>query len=259
MKLVLTSVTDTVGTITFNHASRHNALSTALIDDMIEALEEMAATSVRVVIIRAPKGSRVWSAGHDVNELPTSGRDPLTYNDSLRKAVRTIQEFRAPVIAMIEGSVWGGACELAMSCDLLIAGEDTTFAITPAKIGVPYNLSGVLNFMKITSMQVIKEMLFAAQPISARRAADVGIVNHVIPIELLETFTNQFAAVIAENAPMVIAILKEELKVLSESHPLNPEAFERVQALRRAVYDSEDYQEGIRAFFEKRKPVFSGA
>jgi len=77
--------------------------------------------------------------------------------------VRVVQLHPCPVIAMIEGTVWGGACELVMSCDLIIAAEDTTLAMTPAKLGVPYNLSGILNLMKVADMPFIKEMLFTAQ------------------------------------------------------------------------------------------------
>jgi methylmalonyl-CoA decarboxylase len=258
MDLVLEAVVDSIGTITLNNSKTHNALSADLLDALIAGLEHMRLAQARVVILRAPPGAKVFSAGHDIRELPLSGRDPLTFNDPLRRAVRAIEEHPAPVIAMIEGSVWGGACELVMSCDLLIASEHSTFAITPAKLGVPYNLSGVLNLSKSVSMPLIKEMLFTAQPFSAAWARDAGLVNRVVPADQLEAQTRELCVRILQNSPMVIAILKEEMRVLSEAHPLNPEAFERIQSLRRAIYDSDDYKEGIRAFFEKRPPVFQG-
>ncbi len=259
MPLVLTSVTDSLGVITLNNPQKRNALSSELINEITRALEAIAKLDVRVVILRSGAGQKVWSAGHDVNELPQKGgRDPLTYTDPLRQVIRAIHEHPHPVIAMVEGSVWGGACELVISCDLVVASENASFTITPAKLGVPYNLSGVLNFMRASHVLFIKEALFTGQSISAQRALEVGFVNHVIPLEELETFTFQLAARIAENAPMVVSVLKEQLRVLNEAAPLNPEAFERVQALRRAVYDSDDYKEGISAFFDKRKPSFSG-
>jgi methylmalonyl-CoA decarboxylase len=258
MDLLIEAVADSIGTITLNNPRMHNALSAALLDALISALERMKRAQVRAVILRAPPGAKVFSAGHDVKELPLSGRDPLTFIDPLRRAIRAVEEHPAPVIAMIEGSVWGGACELVMSCDLLVASEQSTFAITPAKLGVPYNLSGVLNFSKSVSMPLIKEMLFTAQPVSAAWARDAGIVNRVVPADQLESVTRELCAGILQNSPMVIAILKEEMRVLSEAHPLNPEAFERIQSLRRAIYNSEDYKEGIQAFFEKRRPVFQG-
>ena len=256
--LVKTSVENAIGTITLNSPQNHNALSIALIEDIKRVAAELKACGIRVVVLRAAPGAKVWSAGHDVRELPTNGRDPLTYNDPLRQLVRAVQETPVPVIAMIEGSVWGGACELVMSCDVVFAAEDATFAITPARLGVPYDIAGVLNFMQRASLPIIKEMLFTAQPMSADRALQVGIVNQVFPIQQLESATYQLAAQITRNSLLVIALLKEELRVLSAATPLTPEGFERIQALRRQIYDSSDYQEGIKAFFEKRMPRFTG-
>lgn len=258
MDLVQDLVVDEVGTITLNNLRMHNALSGSLLDGVIVALERMKSARARVVILRAQPGAKVFSAGHDVRELPLTGRDPLDFLDPLRRAVRAIEEHPAPVIAMIEGSVWGGACELVMSCDMIVASADSTFAITPAKLGVPYNLAGVLNLSKSVSMPRIKEMLFTAQPFPAAWVRDAGLVNQVVPTDQLESATRELCARILRNSPTVITILKEELRVLSDAHPLNPEAFERIQSLRRAIYNSEDYKEGIRAFFEKRAPVFTG-
>ena len=251
-------ISDRIGVITLNNASKHNALSTALIDELCAALEEMLLAAVRVVVLRAASGVKVFSAGHDVRELPTNGRDPLTYGDPVRRVIRMIELFPAPVIAMVEGSVWGGACELVMSCDLIVAADDSTFAVTPAKMGMPYNISGVQNFLNTGGMPLCKEMLFTAQPIRVSRLVDRGIVAHAVARGELESLTHRIAEQIANNSPLVISLLKEELRLLSTSHNLAPETFERVQAMRRQVYDSEDYQEGIRAFFEKRKPRFEG-
>jgi len=256
--LIELKVTDNVGEITLNNPLKHNALSTALIEELCTALEEMLLEQVRVVILRAPSGARVFSAGHDVRELPTNGRDPLTYNDPIRRVIRMIELFPAPVIAMVEGSVWGGACEVVMSCDMIVASDDSTFAVTPAKLGMPYNISGVQNFLNAGGMPLCKEMLFTAQPISVHRLVAQGIVSHALPRQKLEALTRTIAEQIARNSPLVISLLKEELRLLSASHNLGPEAFERVQAMRRQVYDSDDHQEGVRAFFEKRAPRFHG-
>ena len=222
------------------------------------ALSDLTGAGARAIILRAHKGAKVWSAGHDVRELPTNGRDPLTYDDPLRRVVRVIKESPTPIIAMVEGGVWGGACEMVMSCDLVIAAEGTTFAITPAKLGVPYDIEGTLSFMQSVSLPVIKEMLFTAQPMPADRALRVGLINQVVPAERLESATTEMAGYMIQNSPLVISLLKEQLRVLGEAHPLNPEGFQRIQAIRRRIYDSADYQEGIRSFFERRAPQFQG-
>jgi methylmalonyl-CoA decarboxylase len=236
-----------------------NALSVALIDALSSALDDSQPPDIRAVVIRAARGARIYSAGHDVRELPTNGRDPLTYNDPLRQVVRRIETHPVPIIAMVEGSVWGGACELVLSCDLVVAAAEASFALTPARLGVPYNLSGILNFMKVADMHFMKEMLFTSRAVPAGRMAAYGVVNAVVPAEELEGTTADLAADIASSSPLVLRIMKEELRVLSNAHPLTPESYERIQSLRREVYDSDDYQEGIRAFLEKRRPSFRGS
>ena len=258
MASILSNVDGFVGTITLNHPEKRNALSETLVGSIIHALEEFRARKLRAVVVRALPGSRVWSAGHDVGELPEGRRDPLGWDDPLRNLIRQIESFPAPVIAMIEGTVWGGASETVFACDLIVAVPETTFAVTPAKLGVPYNVSGMLTFLNATSLRIVKEMAFSAQPIGAERAERLGIINHVVPAAELETFTYDFAARIAQNAPLAVAVMKEQLRILAGAHPMSPQGFERVQGLRRVVYDSRDYQEGIRAFKEKRKPVFTG-
>ena len=258
MSLVQVDIRDSVAWITLANPPV-NALSSALMDELSAALREHRPPEVRAAVIRAARGVKVFSAGHDVRELPTNGRDPLTYNDPLRTLVRNVETYPAPIIAMIEGSVWGGACELALSCDLVLAGSETTFALTPARLGVPYNLSGTLNLLKVADMHFIKEMLFAARPVAAQRLATCGVLNAVFPIDELEEATRSMAADIVSASPLVHRVMKEELRVLSNAQPLTPEAYERIQSLRREVYDSDDYQEGIRAFLEKRRPVFHGS
>jgi methylmalonyl-CoA decarboxylase len=258
MPLITTTFDAPIGTITLANPAKRNALSAALIDEIIAALAEFRARKARVVVLRAQPGVNVWSAGHDVGELPTGGRDPLGWDDPLREVIREIELFPAPVIAMIEGGVWGGACETVLACDLIIAAPNATFAVTPAKLGVPYNVSGMLTFLNATSLRIVKEMAFTAMPIGAERAERLGMINYVVPAEELETFTYDFAARIGENAPLSISVMKEQLRILAGAHPMSPQGFERVQGLRRVVYDSGDYKEGIRAFLEKRRPAFTG-
>jgi methylmalonyl-CoA decarboxylase len=258
MPYIIAKVAEQIGTITLDHDRRRNALSGPLVKEVIAALSSFRQAKVRVVILRAKKGAKVFSAGHDVAELPESRRDPLGWDDPLRQLVREIENFPGPVIAMVEGSVWGGATETVFACDFIVATETATFAVTPAKLGVPYNVGGLLTLLNATGLRMAKEMTFTGRPIDAVRAEHHGMVNYVVPIAEIETFTFQLATQMAENAPLSVAVMKEQLRILAGAHTMSPQGFERVQGLRRVVYDSHDYQEGIRAFKEKRKPVFRG-
>ncbi|HAJ4249069.1 TPA: methylmalonyl-CoA decarboxylase [Escherichia coli] len=237
-----------VAVIEFNYGRKLNALSKVFIDDLMQALSDLNRPEIRCIILRAPSGSKVFSAG----------RDPLSYDDPLRQITRMIQKFPKPIISMVEGSVWGGAFEMIMSSDLIIAASTSTFSMTPVNLGVPYNLVGIHNLTRDAGFHIVKELIFTASPITAQRALAVGILNHVVEVEELEDFTLQMAHHISEKAPLAIAVIKEELRVLGEAHTMNSDEFERIQGMRRAVYDSEDYQEGMNAFLEKRKPNFVG-
>jgi methylmalonyl-CoA decarboxylase len=255
--LVDVSLESNIGTLTMNYGEKCNVLSQPLVDELVVAFGDLRRRHARVAILRARDGAQVWSAGHDVNELPLR-RDPLGWDDPLRHLIREIELFPAPVIAMIEGTVWGGASETAFACDLIVAAPNATFAVTPARLGVPYNVSGMLTFLNAAAIRIVKEMAFTAKPMTAERAERLGIINYVVPVEELAAFTLQIAQDIAANAPLSISIMKEQLRILAGAHSMSPELFERVQGLRRIVYDSHDYEEGIRAFKEKRRPVFRG-
>ena len=259
MSIVEFEIAEHIGTITLNHKEKLNALSHELVQGIIAALNDFREQSVRVVILRAKPGVKVFSAGHDVWELPVDGRDPLGWDDPLRYLIREIETFPAPVVAMIEGTVWGGACETILACDLIICSPTTTFAVTPARLGVPYNVSGVLTFFNAAPYRLVKEMAFTAKPVSAQRAEQVGMINYVVADDEIEAFTYEMARGITHNAPLSISVMKDQLRILAGAHTMSPQGFERIQGLRRVVYDSKDYKEGIQAFKEKRQPVFTGA
>ena len=204
MAQVLTELKGGIGIITLNNVERRNCLSEAMLGGIEQSIHELTARRARAVIIRAPKGSKVWSAGFDIRELPDPGIDPLGYNDDLAVALRAVQNCPVPVIAMIEGSVWGGACDLAVTCDLAVGTRSSTFAITPAKLGVPYTTTGLMRFIGAMPMHIVKELFFTAQPISAARARELGVLNHLVEPEELEAYTFALAGRIIENSPLAI-------------------------------------------------------
>jgi methylmalonyl-CoA decarboxylase len=258
MSLVETALTDGIATITMIDDKRRNALSRALTGELAAALAAMRERQARVVILRARPGTKVWSAGYDVGELDDVTRDALGSSDGIRALVRGIEGFPAPVLALLEGGVYGAACEVAMVCDILIAAPEVSFAITPAKLGLMYNVSGLLALLNRMPLGVVKEMAFAAQPIAAEKAEGLGIVNHVVPAGEIEAFTGDLARRIAALAPLSIAAMKEEIALLSDFIAFSPKMVERMQQLRRTVFGSADYDEGLAAFRERRSPSFRG-
>lgn len=257
MMFILAEHTDSIGTLIFNQPTKRNALSEALIEELISALADFQQQGMRVVVLRTAQNASVWSSGHDITELP-QGQDPLPYSDPFEHALRAVKTFPAPVIAMVHGSVWGVATDLVLSCDLAIGDETSTFAVTPANIGLAYNTSGLLRFMRRLPLNRVKEMFFTGAPVSAAEAAEWGILNHLVEASRLEAYTYELAEHLTTRAPLVLRVVKEQLRILADASPITSDVFERIEALRESVYQSADYLEGIYAFQQKRRPSFTG-
>ena len=254
--VVRTAVRGQVGVITLDDRRKRNAIGARMANGIIAALDSLRAQNARTVVIRAAPGMSVWSAGHDIDELPKGRRDPLGYDDPLEGLLRAIRTFPAPVLAMVHGTVWGGALDLVLSCDLVTADETASFAITPANLGLPYNTTGLLHFVGRLPLNLIKEMFFTAAPLDAQKAKEWMVINHLVGSAELETVTFELAETMAAKSPMAMAVIKEQLRVLTDYQPIAAQVYERLQGLRRQAYDSSDYLEGLKAFAEKRKPVF---
>jgi len=246
-----------IARMTFDNDKKRNSLSTQMLDEIIEALDKVT-DDVRVLIVTANKGSKVWSAGFNIQELPHPGEDPLPYDHPLERVLRKMQEIKCPVIAQLEGSVWGGAVDLALRCDILVGTPKTTFAITPAKIGVPYNTSGIMRILSSVNPNIAKEMFFTARPIKAERAYHLGMLNHLIEEDELHDFVQEMAENICRNSPLSIRVIKEQINIITNAYAISINASEKIDQIRKIAYNSQDYIEGKKSFMEGRKPVFKG-
>ncbi len=261
-KLILTEFGENgIGTLTLNRTEKLNALSHEFVAEIILALDEFTAKKARVVILKSNVGEKkIWSVGHDVSELPKGNRDPLAHNDPLCCLCRKIAEVPYPIIAMVDGSVWGGACEVVFACSMIVASDKATFAFTPAKMSVPYNMAGLVNFMNNAGLHLLKEMIATAQPVSSVRFEKAGIVNYALPENDVQKKVDELASQVAKNSPLAITAMFAELNIMAGARSLPPADWERMQGLRRTAYDSDDYKEAIDAFLAKprREPVFKG-
>lgn len=258
--LVNTVIKDRIAYVKMQDSKHFNCLSEKMCLELINAIEDSYAKECVGIVLQAEVHRHVWSAGHDIKELPLDGNDPLAFRVPMEKLLRVVQDTPIPVIACVDGTVWGGACDLCLSCDMIVSTKDATFAITPAKIGIPYNASGIMHFINQLGINKAREMFFLAHPIEAEDALNVGLINRVTePDQLEQELEEHFLAPLRRNSTLSVSAIKRQFRILSrDATVLSAETFERINAYRHVVYQGDDYKEGIRAFLEKREPHYKG-
>lgn len=254
MPLVTLDLADHIATVTMRRTDRLNSLNTQMIGELQAALEEGAAAA-RVVVFRAEPGVKVFSAGHDLDEVPVHA-DPHEWDNPVERLIAGIPALPAPVIAAVQGTVWGAACNLVVACDLVVATADATFAITPAKLGVPYFRAGLSIFARSLPLHVVKGMFYTATPLTAEQALRYGLLFDLVEDgPALDVATASLAGRIAGLAPLTIESVKAELDALDGLTDVDEAELTR---LRTRAWTSDDVKEGVAAFHERRRPVFEG-
>ena len=258
--MVNIEITNRICCVEMQNADRFNCLSDKMCNELMDAFSYGYANECVGIVLKAQTKRGVWSAGHDIKELPQDGNDPLEFHVPMERLLRKVQDTPIPVIACVSGTVWGGACDLCLSCDMIVSSKNATFAITPAKIGIPYNASGLLHFINQLGMNKAREMFFLGTPITAEDALNVGLINRVAELEDLETVLEEhFLNPLRRNSVLSVSAIKRQFRILSRaSTVISAENFERINAYRARVYRSDDYKEGIRSFLEKRPPQYKG-
>jgi len=252
---LLCAVDGGIATLTLNRPGRRNALNGALLDSLRETfvrLEEDHA--VRVVVLRG--AGPAFCSGMDLNEMRERQARADDPESGVIDVLGRIEASRHPTIAMIHGDAYAGGCELALHCDLRVAAEQVRFAMPLARIGliVPFSLGQKL--VEIVGPAHARRILLTGQPVSARRAWEIGMVHEVVPAAAVEATTYELARAIAANAPLSLAGMKAAIQ-RAISLRARIEHADLDAAVTRAR-KSTDAREGVRAMLDKRPPVFRG-
>ena len=248
-----------VGYVIFNNPERHNAVSLDMWAKTTEILSGyIDDPDVRVVVLTGA-GGKAFVSGADISRFGDERANEEAvahYNGVVDKANTTIYEFPKPTIAMIRGYCIGGGLGLALCCDLRICSDNSRFAVPAAKLGLGYGYPGLKRLVDVVGPAFAKEIFFTARQFDADEARSMGLVNRVVPQAELESYVQNYAAIIAANAPLTINSVKvnvgEALKDESKRD------LTRCADLVARCFASQDYTEGRTAFMEKRKPVFKG-
>jgi enoyl-CoA hydratase/carnithine racemase len=249
-----------VGYVIFNNPERHNAVSLDMWQKAGEMLDDFRDDKNIKVVVVTGAGGKAFVSGADISrfEKERSNEEAVRhYNSVVDKSYRAFHEFPKPTIAMIRGYCIGGGMGLATCCDLRICTEKSTFAVPAAKLGLGYGYSGLKRLVDVVGPSFAMEIFYTARQFTAAEAVTMGLVNRVVPDAELEAFVGNYADTIAGNAPLTIkavkAVVSEMLKDESKRD------LGRAQAAVEACFMSRDYEEGRKAFMEKRKPVFTGS
>jgi enoyl-CoA hydratase/carnithine racemase len=256
---VLVEKRGAAGWIVFDQPARKNAINGAMWRAIPPAMAQFDADpEVRCVVFRGA-GTEAFAAGADISEFEKNRAERSSvsqYDDLLDRVLHAIQGSLKPSVAMIHGYCLGGGVEIALACDLRYCGQSAQFAIPAAKLGLAYNVEGHKRLIETVGHARAREIMFLGRRYNADEAFQMGLVHQVVPDTSLEYFVFETTKTLSENAPLAIAntktIIEEYVKAKGA-----PDA-DRMRAAIERCAKSADYEEGRKAFMEKRKPKFTG-
>ncbi len=243
-----------VALITLNRPQVLNALSTALMEELVDALFTLdGLPQVRVVVLTG--NDRAFAAGADIQQMVEA--TPVDQiNDHRFRAWRQLTMFTKPLIAAVNGFALGGGCELAMTCDIIVAGDTAKFGQPEIKIGTTPGAGGTQRLTRAMGKSKAMLAVLTGDMISATEAERTGLVAKVFPAEALLQETFEIAKLIADRAPVAVKLAKESVNAAFETSLRDGVEYERRNFY--LTFASRDQKEGMRAFLEKRAPTYQG-
>ena len=248
-----------VGWVIFNNVERHNALSLEMWEALPRILDQFEADAeIRVIVLKGA-GAKSFISGADISEFDkkrASAEAVAQYDKIAHEASERLIHAAKPTIAMIRGYCIGGGLGVALSCDIRIASIGSRFAIPAAKLGLGYRVSSLQPLVALIGPAFAKEIIITARQFDCTEALAMGLINRAVGVQELESYTADYCARIAANAPLTMLAAKRTVDEISRApSDLNRELCERLVD---ECFLSADYAEGRRAFMDKRKPRFEG-
>lgn len=248
-----------VGTLVFNNPERHNAVSLEMWETCAAMMRDFSSDpSIRVVVITGA-GGKAFVSGADISKFAderASREASERYNKAVEDGYSSVYDCPKPTIAMIRGYCIGGGMGLASCCDIRICTDNSKFAVPAAKLSVGYRYAGVKRLLDIVGPAFTKEIFFTARQFDAEDARVMGFVNRVLPSDELESYVDSYAKTISANAPLTVNSIKFMVgEILKDESARDMKTCDAMVA---ACFASNDYEEGRKAFMEKRKPIFTG-
>ncbi|MEK7821236.1 MAG: enoyl-CoA hydratase-related protein [Pseudomonadota bacterium] len=246
-----------IATVTLNAPEKLNALDLAAWTRLGEAMAELSADdSLRCLVLRGA-GDKAFAAGADIGEFSTVRRNSKlskTYGERVAATMQAVMDCRHPTVAMIRGACVGGGLEVAACCDFRVCGQSSRFGVPIKRLGLVMAYGELSKLVALAGRAVALEILLEGRVFGAEEAKDKGLVNRVVADDKVEEEAYATARRIAEGAPLVARWHKKFINRLMDPRPLT--ATEMDEGF--ACYDTEDFQEGVRAFLGKKDPAFKG-
>lgn len=256
---MLAATEDGVGIVIFNQPEKRNAMSVEMWEGLGTILDGFSADPKIRSIVLTGAGEKAFVSGADISQFEkrrANADDQRNYNEMIAVNRVKYEDFSKPMIARIQGFCLGGGLAIAMQADIRIASMDSQFGIPAARLGIAYGPESVKQLVNLVGPAHARMILYTAKRMNAAEAERIGLINKAVPVEELSAAVLDIARAISENAPLSIAASKLTIgEVLKDAQDRNMEAVRQIGV---TCFNSADYEEGRRAFMEKRRPVFLG-